>query len=419
MAAEGTRLLSVFLSYASEDREVARRIGAALPDLGLEVWYDESELGGGDVWDQKIRRQIRECDYFMALISAQTEARREGYFRREWRLAAERTLDIADDHPFLLPVVIDDTDATHARVPEAFQSVQWTRVPGGQPNAALETLCRRLATGEAAPTTPRASLHPGGTAPRPASEPPESGEPGGREAGAAPSPATPFPVREPGQSARFYFAVLGWACRNGAALFRRLPRWIRFLLIAWAVIALMQQCHSSRHSDRTAAVATQKKLDEVASQYSGDNAKNLAKLGAMVAKQFGEVAQESGTRLLALPFAAPAGDEAASKLADSVFAQTYTRLSVEKRAHLLASDAAEPACTVSALLERGRAGKAEYVLCGGLDAAGPAQALSVVLVEIRGGTVFWHAQYPTAGADAASISRDIASHVPKLASDDD
>src|ERR1700691_3528370 len=139
---------TVFLSYASEDRQAARLIGDALPGYGLEVWYDESELGGGDAWDQKIRRQIRECDYSMPIVSAQTEAPHEGYFRREWRLAVERTLDMADDHLFLLPVVIDDTDQTVARVPEKFLTVQWLKVPGGQPTRALESLCRRVAAGE-------------------------------------------------------------------------------------------------------------------------------------------------------------------------------------------------------------------------------------------------------------------------------
>src|ERR1700736_4941171 len=76
---------SVFLSYASEDRLAAQAIRDALPAFGLEVWYDESGLDGGDAWDHKIRRQIRECDFFMPLISAQTAARPEGYFRREWR----------------------------------------------------------------------------------------------------------------------------------------------------------------------------------------------------------------------------------------------------------------------------------------------------------------------------------------------
>jgi hypothetical protein len=116
---------SVFLSYASQDRQAARLLRDTLSDYGLDVWYDESDLGGGEAWDQKIRRQIRECDYFMPLVSAQTEARHEGYFRREWRLAVERTLDMADDHPFLLPIVIDDTDQSVARVPEKFLTVQW------------------------------------------------------------------------------------------------------------------------------------------------------------------------------------------------------------------------------------------------------------------------------------------------------
>src|SRR5215472_4614849 len=142
---------SVFLSYATEDRKAAQSVRDALQTYGLEVWYDESGLDGGDAWDQKIRRQIRECNFFMPLISAQTDARPEGYFRREWRLAVERTHDMADDHTFLLPVVIDDTTQARARVPEKFLAVQWTRAPGGQGTTALEIVCRRLLSGQEAP----------------------------------------------------------------------------------------------------------------------------------------------------------------------------------------------------------------------------------------------------------------------------
>jgi hypothetical protein len=52
---------AVFLSYASQDAEAARRICEALRAAGIEVWFDRSELRGGDAWDQSIRRQIREC----------------------------------------------------------------------------------------------------------------------------------------------------------------------------------------------------------------------------------------------------------------------------------------------------------------------------------------------------------------------
>jgi hypothetical protein len=49
---------AVFLSYASEDADAAQRICAALRADGIEVWFDRSELRGGDVWDATIRRQI-------------------------------------------------------------------------------------------------------------------------------------------------------------------------------------------------------------------------------------------------------------------------------------------------------------------------------------------------------------------------
>src|SRR6516164_10970783 len=100
---------AVFLSYASQDAEAAARICTALRAGGIEVWFDQSELRGGDAWDRQIRERIHDCRLFMALISANTEARDEGYFRREWKLAADRTHDMAETRAFLLPVAIDAT----------------------------------------------------------------------------------------------------------------------------------------------------------------------------------------------------------------------------------------------------------------------------------------------------------------------
>src|SRR5262245_11546739 len=82
---------AVFLSYASQDAEAAARICNALRAAGIEVWFDQSELRGGDAWDQKIRREIHECALFIPVISANTTSRREGYFRLEWDLAGQRS----------------------------------------------------------------------------------------------------------------------------------------------------------------------------------------------------------------------------------------------------------------------------------------------------------------------------------------
>src|SRR6266567_4380637 len=123
---------AVFLSYASQDAEAAKCISDALRAAGVEVWFDQSELVGGDAWDAKIRKQIAECALFVPIISASTQARREGYFRREWKLAVDRTHDMDEALPFLVPVVIDATSDADAFVPEKFREVQWTRLPGGE-----------------------------------------------------------------------------------------------------------------------------------------------------------------------------------------------------------------------------------------------------------------------------------------------
>jgi hypothetical protein len=66
----GARGGAVFLSYASQDAEAAQNICDALRASGIEVWFDQSELRGGDAWDQKIRREIHECALFIPIISA-------------------------------------------------------------------------------------------------------------------------------------------------------------------------------------------------------------------------------------------------------------------------------------------------------------------------------------------------------------
>ena len=133
---------AVFLSYASQDAEAARRICEALRAAGIEVWFDQNELVGGDAWDAKIRRQIKECALFVPIISANTNARAEGYFRLEWKLAVDRSHLMADDAPFLFPVVIDNTSDTAARVPDKFREMQWTRL---NVKDTPETLAKRVA----------------------------------------------------------------------------------------------------------------------------------------------------------------------------------------------------------------------------------------------------------------------------------
>ena len=140
---------AVFLSYASQDGKAAKRVCEALRLEGIEVWFDQSELVGGDQWDKKIRGQVGSCTLFLPIISANTQARLEGYFRIEWKLAAQRTHAMADAKPFLVPVVIDDTSDVDAHVPDEFRAVQWTRLQRGEANPAFCARVKALLSGEA------------------------------------------------------------------------------------------------------------------------------------------------------------------------------------------------------------------------------------------------------------------------------
>jgi len=106
---------------------------AAMDAAGLTTWFDLDRLEGGDDYDHKIRSNIGRCSFFVPVISATTQRRLEGYFRREWSYAVDRARNIAEGAVFILPVCIDDTPEADALVPDRFKSLHIARLPGGEP----------------------------------------------------------------------------------------------------------------------------------------------------------------------------------------------------------------------------------------------------------------------------------------------
>jgi TolB-like protein len=392
---------SVFLSYASEDRPAAQALRDALATFGLQVWYDESGLDGGDAWDQKIRRQIRECDFFMPVISAQTAARPEGYFRREWRLAVERTLDMADDYTFLLPVVIDDTTQVAARVPDKFLSVQWLRVPGGKTTSALEALCRRLVSRQHTVERPKRRA-----------DPPTAT---GSRARSREYPE--FPREEPGQTMRFWVQVIGWAFQSAWVFFKGFPRWVQIVVYVWlAIFVLSRGCTpSDRHSVRIVPADPRVLKNIPADSGPSLDNPNAATLGSRIARQVtAEVGEEleDGRPLLAIPFSAPSDDPAGRELADSAFAQIYGRVELSHHGRVRLTKDPLSSLDLSAAVERGRALHAKYVLYGAVDK--PAQNLTVKVVAVADGSLLWSQTYAVANADSSKIAAEVLSKVPDL-----
>ena len=100
---------SIFISYASEDRDAAFRLADQFGAAGLEVWVDR-RINPGDDYRAIIERHIRECCAFVPVLSQNTQRDDARWFRREW----EQALQVAGyyfgtDRSFLFPVVVDDT----------------------------------------------------------------------------------------------------------------------------------------------------------------------------------------------------------------------------------------------------------------------------------------------------------------------
>jgi hypothetical protein len=126
---------SIFISYAHEDVVAARTLFTELETIGSDVaWFDKTDLKPGDIWDSQITDAIDRCRLFLPLLSAATEQRDEGYFKREWNRAADRSKSFIG-RKFIFPIVIDP-DYTgdmsrYALVPPVFKELQYNHAPTG------------------------------------------------------------------------------------------------------------------------------------------------------------------------------------------------------------------------------------------------------------------------------------------------
>ncbi len=127
---------AVFISYATEDFEIARKLVEGLKAAGVDCWFDRSNLEPGAAWAIAIERGIGRCAAFLPIISRASTSpnNRERYFWREWNVADFRARGMGPDLAFVLPVMVDDTriDKLPIQMHDTFTSKQGVGLPGGQ-----------------------------------------------------------------------------------------------------------------------------------------------------------------------------------------------------------------------------------------------------------------------------------------------
>ena len=99
-----------FISYASEDGDVAARLYAELSLApGLRPWLDKQDLVAGTRWASAIRKAIRDADVFILLLSSSSTTKR-GFVQREVRAALGVLDSLPEESVFVIPVRVEDCE---------------------------------------------------------------------------------------------------------------------------------------------------------------------------------------------------------------------------------------------------------------------------------------------------------------------
>ncbi len=125
--------MQIFLSYASDDREIAEKIASRLELEDHTVFFDREGLQSGKGYDQQIRQAINDCDLLIFLISPDAVAAGR-YTLTELKFAKQKWRNVTDR---ILPVVARETPT--ADIPAVLSSLQMV-VPEG--NLEAEVVAR-------------------------------------------------------------------------------------------------------------------------------------------------------------------------------------------------------------------------------------------------------------------------------------
>jgi hypothetical protein len=106
--------VTVFISYAREDPDAAKRLQKDLKDAGLNPWLDKESLIAGQNWKISVKNAIKKSRYFLPLFSSVSKKR--GYVQREFKHALEAFDEFPESQIFVIPCRLDDCDIPYDKL---------------------------------------------------------------------------------------------------------------------------------------------------------------------------------------------------------------------------------------------------------------------------------------------------------------
>jgi TIR domain/SIR2-like domain len=100
--------IQVFISHASSDGEVARRLFESLPKDRFEVWLDTDFLQPGQDWNQELEDKIKASDYFLPLNTEALAAKKVSYVNKEINIALDMNKYRQHGIGFIIPLQLDE-----------------------------------------------------------------------------------------------------------------------------------------------------------------------------------------------------------------------------------------------------------------------------------------------------------------------
>lgn len=111
----------VFLIYAREDIEVARRLAADLKESGFRPWLDVDEIVPGQIWQKAVLKALEESAVALVLVSKNLA--KKGFVQEELKVALESLQERDKEISPIVPVKLDDSE-----VPEQLAHIQWVNL---------------------------------------------------------------------------------------------------------------------------------------------------------------------------------------------------------------------------------------------------------------------------------------------------
>ena len=137
-------MAQIFISYSRKDINFVRQLAGDLEKAGYEVWWDLTDLRGGDDWPRVIPAAIESSQYVIVVLSPNSAV--SDWVEKEYTQALSL-------HKKIIPIML-----ANSRVPFALNTINYIDFTGADYAASLNNLLSTLGYTGKMPVVPAATL---------------------------------------------------------------------------------------------------------------------------------------------------------------------------------------------------------------------------------------------------------------------